>query len=155
MESRGVDRRILRSQAYFRNCGVTLEPINVTFGHRQGLKFIKSRADSFKFGSFNPTPEGIYVVFTEDEEFNRTGYAKHEGRAANVFEKNTLFLMSTTINYEKNVDPKYDILSHELGHIILNEGHNSIPGNFLSKFYDGMDVTEDQCAKMKTNWWPK
>lgn len=45
---------------------------------------------------------------------------------------------------------EYEVLAHELGHILLNEDHNTIPHNLMAKKASPMgdQLTPDQCAKI-------
>ncbi len=81
-----------------------------------------------------------------------TAHSLIETNARSVLERNTIIINRYTLTYETLTDPDYDVLSHELGHVLLNEDHNQIRGNFLSEFYDCMNISQNQCNKIKTRW---
>ncbi|MCB0412131.1 MAG: hypothetical protein KDD22_06365 [Bdellovibrionales bacterium] len=153
-----VEKRLKKAQEYYyKNCGITLSPINIIYGYRKDFSGLGNRFRIFPQASFNPDPNFPFVIFTDylnrkSGSFGMTGHAYSEDLDWNIFFKNTIFIYASTLYYENREDPSYDVLIHELAHTLVDRDHNSISGNVLSEMYDGLHINKEQCEAIKTNF---
>jgi hypothetical protein len=146
-------REVIRiSDSYFRQrCGISLTIKSEQTGDEPGLLEMKTYKEDEKFAKLNPDKEGVFIIFTGRElEIDGTGYAhrkSHPDKNEDIV--NTIFIFNQALDWYR--EGNYDILSHELTHILLDVGHNKTEGNILSENYDGLDITEEQCEKIRNN----
>jgi hypothetical protein len=144
--------RLERTRNYYQRCGIDLYPIRAVFGHKIGWDDALVAPDQLK-GSFNPHgANGLFVIFMKHfTNYPTTGLAGPRYWVKHVFALNTIYMASNTLRYEKEIDTSYDVLSHEVAHVLLDSLHNTISGNVLSESYDGMNITSEQCASIRSH----
>jgi len=152
----------------FAQCGVKLNKIKLVIGHAP----LKHRVADFgilgidRFIALNTPPTLHPIVYLMEDTnmyFIETLNIHNPHMSYAYFEKVKSFpeLVNTTwvssfinMNSEKRLRAGYNSLAHELGHILLNDGHvlEKIP-NLMSEYVDlgNNKLTKKQCEKIKNS----
>ncbi len=144
----------IANDLYFHSCDIEFSPIYFVRAHKTEFDYAMLTTPNWH-GAVNPMGQkGLFIVGIHSfiDAPTRTALAGAEYWVDNIFQTNTILLSYRTVNYENkraSAGNPYNILSHEIAHIFLNEPHNSVPGNILDLDFSGLNITPEQCSKMK------
>ncbi len=143
------------AEQLFKQCDLQLNPITVVELEHPRLLDFSSSTDYLVTKDF---PQGEthkpLIVFnqgTNGEVYTHVDYYKYH--EFEFYSHHTVFIDRLALVFHSSEkDREYfigSVVTHELLHTLLNEGHNKVPGNVLNNTSThGFEISADQCRRL-------
>jgi hypothetical protein len=153
-----VLQMVERTQELFKQCDLALSPVTIVQIDHPMFNAVECSNDYLITKDLPKGKNRPMAIFKGGPQCaNGPSYANRHFYPDHPYEVEsygTVFMEIQLLSWElKKPDFFYGALAHELMHLLLEEGHNFIPGNVLSMNLDtrGKSISSEQCAKMLTN----
>lgn len=144
---------------YKQECEITLSPLLlVSTNHAMGselnsddpVDYIDIKSIIMNDAAYKPAVFMLDKDLSDIPTYGGTSWSTHG--TAILFNSYPVYnRKGLIVDFKHDRHQQYEIMAHELAHLLLNEGHNNIRGNILNQSRDQRTnrFTQAQCSKLR------